>query len=154
MKQEKLKCPHCHSLEIEENKQYETKSNGHRILHICKNCGTTFSQTHGTFLFKLRKPIWLIVFVLNSLTEGMSINACQRTFKISKNTIYDWQGKMSELKDVMFLYSMCQKFIEMVVEGDELYTKVKKKCSTRRFVGLDYCLNRTPHTFYIVHEMW
>lgn len=109
-----------------ENKQYCTKNNGDRTFHLCNECRKTFSETSNTFLFSLRKPIWLIVLILKSLTEGMSINATKRIFNVSKNTIYLWQERMSELKEVLYLYSICQQFVETVVEGDELYTKVKK----------------------------
>jgi len=135
MQQEISNCPFCKSSEIVKNKQYHTKCNGDRTLCLCTNCHKTFSETHNTFLHRLRKPIYLIILVLKSMTEGMSINAIQRTFNVSKNTIYLWQEKMSELKEVLFLYSICQQFVENVLEGDELYTKVKKNLPQEDSLG-------------------
>jgi len=124
--QEEIKCPYCYSFQIVENKKYETKSYGIRKLDKCENCGALFSQTHSTFLFFIKKPIYLITFVLNALTDGMGINACCRTFKISKNTIYSWLKKFAEIKKVLFLNALCHKYIDMLIEGDELYTKINK----------------------------
>jgi hypothetical protein len=64
--------------------------------------------------------------VIDALNDGMGINAAVRTFKVSKNTIYDWLERVAELKEVLMLYSLCHQFLSQLVEGDELYTKVKE----------------------------
>ena len=56
----------------------------------------------------------------------MGINAAVRTFKVAKNTIYNWLERVAELKEVLMLYALCHQFLSQLVEGDELYTKVKK----------------------------
>ena len=56
----------------------------------------------------------------------MGINAAVRTFQVAKNTIYDWLGRVAGLKEVLLLYALCHQLLEQVVEGDELYTKVKQ----------------------------
>lgn len=73
---------------------------------------------------KLRKPISLIVQVFNARTEGMSFNATCRFFKISKNTLWDWEDRMSATKKALLLYSLAHTFVSMIIEGDELYTDV------------------------------
>jgi len=56
----------------------------------------------------------------------MGINAAVRTFKVAKNTIYNWLERVAKLKEVLMLYSLCHQFLSQIVEGDELYTKVKE----------------------------
>lgn len=73
---------------------------------------------------RLRKPISLIVQVFNSRTEGLSFNSTCRVFKISKNTLRDWEARLGASKEALFLYSLTHSFINLVIEGDELYTKV------------------------------
>jgi len=73
--------------------------------------------------------------ILKSLCEGTGINAITRIFKVSKNTIYSWLSKFSDLKEVMLLYSLCMQYITMVVEGDELYTKVNKNVPQEDSMG-------------------
>lgn len=75
---------------------------------------------------KLRKPISLIVKVFDARTEGMSFNATSRVFGISKNTLRDWEERLGESKKALLLYSLTQTFVSMIIEGDELYTKVYK----------------------------
>ena len=64
--------------------------------------------------------------VIDALNDGMGINAAVRTFKVAKNTIYDWLERVGDLKEVLMLYSLCHQFLSQLVEGDELYTKVKQ----------------------------
>jgi hypothetical protein len=62
---------------------YETKNNGTRKLYRCGECQQVFSETKGTFLEGLKKPISLIINVLKSRSEGMGFNAACRVFEIS-----------------------------------------------------------------------
>jgi hypothetical protein len=64
--------------------------------------------------------------ILNSLTEGMGINAVCRIFNVGKNTIYRWQLRFNNIKETLLLYSLCHQFVVQMVEGDEVYTKVNK----------------------------
>jgi hypothetical protein len=48
-----------------------------------------FSETKGTFLEGLKKPISFIIQVLKSRSEGMGFNAACRVFDIGKNTLLD-----------------------------------------------------------------
>ncbi len=64
--------------------------------------------------------------ILTALSEGMGINALTRTFFVGKNSIYRWQERLSSLQQALMLYSLCHQFIQLIVEGDELYTKIGK----------------------------
>ena len=90
-----LRCPHCLSEQIQDYSDYKTKCNGTRKLYQCSECHQVFSETKGTFLEGLKKPISLIINVLKSRSEGMGFNAVCRVFEISKNTLLDWERRFA-----------------------------------------------------------
>jgi len=94
-----LKCPSCHSEKLEHFKNYETLSNGERTLYQCIDCGRVFSETKGSFLEGLKKPMSVVVTALKARTEGMGLNAASRFVEISKNTLLVWEHKFAGLKD-------------------------------------------------------
>jgi hypothetical protein len=56
----------------------------------------------------------------------MGLNATARTFGISKNTVLDWEQRCADLQPVLFVYALVHQFLQVVIEGDEAYTKVEK----------------------------
>ncbi len=74
----------------------------------------------------IRKPISLIIQILKARSEGLGFNAACRSHEIAKNTLLDWERKFSGLAETLLLYSLIHSFLEQVIEGDELYTKVGK----------------------------
>jgi len=129
------KCPSCLSLNFKVKKYYPTKNNGNRAILECQECNCRFSETTNTFLCNLKKPIIMIWNVLNCRTEGLSLNAAARSFGISVNTILDWEKKFSRIYNVLFLYSLAHSFMTLIIEGDELYTKVKKNVDPDKSEG-------------------
>jgi hypothetical protein len=67
-----------------------------------------------------------MIKVIEVRTEGLGLNATARAFSISKNTILKWEVRLALLKPTLFLYSLTYKFLQLVIEGDEIYTKVGK----------------------------
>ncbi|MCP4991053.1 MAG: IS1 family transposase [Colwellia sp.] len=126
MELKKIYCPNCKSQAIKNYSQYGTKNNGCRTLYECCCCATFFSETKNTFMEGLRKPISLIVMVVKAKTEGMAFNAACRVFDIAKNTLLLWERRLSGLKKTLFLFILTHEFLKLVIEGDELYTKVNK----------------------------
>src|SRR5260370_39578973 len=59
--------------------------------------------------------------------ERLSRNATCRTFHVSKNTVTDWLERLSGVKETLLLYALCHQFLQQVIEGDELYTKINKQ---------------------------
>jgi hypothetical protein len=104
--------------------RYETKSNGPRTLFKCSACKACFSETKFTFLQNLKTPINKIVTVLNSRTEGMGFNAACRVHHISSHTLQNWEQKFCRLKETLMLFALTKSFLSLIIEGDELYTKV------------------------------
>ena len=119
-------CVNCNSSDYYSYATYKTKSNGMRTLLKCRDCGSCFSETQNTFMYNVKTPISKIALILNARTEGMSFNAACRTHQISPHTLLDWENKFGGVRDTLLLYSLTHTFVEMVIEGDELYTKVNK----------------------------
>jgi transposase-like protein len=120
----RLKCPACKSYGIHSHTPYTTKHHGVRVIYQCKSCLDYFSETKNTFMEGLKTPMSTIWLVIKARTDGMGLNAATRTFEVAKNTILSWERKFSHLHRVLFLYTMVHQFIEVIIEGDEAYTKV------------------------------
>ena len=119
-------CPNCNDETIRKDSQYQIKSGECRQLYYCENCEHHFSETQNTVLFGLHTDLSRIILILDALTEGMGINAICRVFHVGKGSIYSWLERLGQLKETLLLYALCHKFIHQVIEGDELYTKIKK----------------------------
>jgi transposase-like protein len=120
----RLKCPACQSYDIHFHTPYTTKNHGVRAIYQCQSCLGYFSETKNTFMEGLKTPMSMIWLLIKSRTDGMGLNAVTRTFEFSKNTILSWERKFSDLHRVLFLYTLVHQFIEVIIEGDEAYTKV------------------------------
>ena len=121
-----MTCPYCSSTHIQMHATYLTKNHGPRRMYECKDCFAYFSETKNTLLENLKTPLSVIWSVLKARTDGLGLNASVRTFGIAKNTIFDWEQRCADLKPVLFLYALIHQFLQVVIEGDEAYTKVKK----------------------------
>lgn len=130
-----IHCPHCNSEDCHVSKTYNTVSNGSRHLYECKNCRNVFSETKGTFMENIKKPLSLIAQVLQARSEGIGFNAACRVFEIAKNTLLAWEQKFSNLKETLMIYVLVHTFISQVIEGDELYTKVNKNVPVENCEG-------------------
>ncbi len=121
-------CPKCKGASCHEHKKYMIRCGGkERQLYKCDDCGCCFSETRNTVLEGLRTPVSRIIMILTALLdEGTGINAVVRIFSVGKNSIYRWQERFSSLKQTMMFYALCHQFVESIVEGDELYTKVNQ----------------------------
>ena len=119
-------CPCCGSKDIQAHTKYKTKNHGDRVIHYCRSCKNHFSDTYSTALAGLKTPLSRIVAILRMRTSGASLNACAREFKVSKKSIIDWEWRLAGVKNTLLIYALMQKFIDLVVEEDELYTKVDR----------------------------
>ena len=117
-------CPNCMSENVRFDYKYNTASNGFRKMLLCRDCGSSFSETKNTFMEGIKSPISTIWKVINARTEGLSFNSTCRVFDIAKNTLLVWERKFFTLYRTLFIYSMAHTFIQMVIERDEFYTKV------------------------------
>src|SRR5712691_8334459 len=131
----RLKCPGCHSADIKYHSPYTPKNHGGRVIDKCEHCPVYFSETKNTLMEGLKTPVSVIWHVLKARTEGMGLHAVARTFEKAKNTILAWERKFLALHQVLFLYALVHKFLELVIEGDEAYTKVHKNVPPEQSLG-------------------
>ena len=129
------KCSECRSTNVKAYKKYTTKNHGSRQLYRCEDCGMVFSETKNTFLEGLKTPLSKIWEVVEARTEGMGLNAAVRVFKKSKNTIMKWETTFESLPQVLLVYSLVHTFLQVIIEGDEAYTKVGKNVPPSESVG-------------------
>jgi transposase-like protein len=135
-----LCCSKCDCQQLKTRKSYTLKGGVVRQLYRCPECQHCFSETHDTPLANLKTPLSQIVLILQALNEGLGINAVCRLFRVSKNSLYRWQERLSNLKPTLLLYALCHQFLNLVIEGDERYTKIKKTFPQRTLKGgLLYC---------------
>ena len=130
-----LKCPSCKSSKCSHYKEYKTLHNGTRELFQCDACGEIYSETKGSFLEGLRKPVDFIIGVLKARTGGLGFNETCDVYSIAKNTLLDWERKFSGIKETLLLYALCQTFLSQIIEGDELYTKINKNLPVEECEG-------------------
>lgn len=117
-------CPQCYTDNSRVHTTYTIQSGQTRQILHCQTCGHYFSETSGTPLADLRTPLSRVQQILTAVHEGLAINAACRTFHVSKNSIKTWERRLSGVKQVLLLYSLCHQFLQQILEGDELYTKV------------------------------
>jgi len=131
----KLKCPACNSSDFRVHMEYQTQTHGPRLLYECQECFTYFSQTKHTLMAGLKKPISLIWHVLNARTEGLGLNAAVRVFGVAKNTILEWERRCADLRQVLFVYALVHEFLQVVIEGDEGYTRIEENLPADQSLG-------------------
>jgi len=119
-------CPDCGSDAVKVHSRYQTAMNGERRIHHCQNCDAYFSDTVATPIAGLQTALSRVILILTARSEGMGMNAAARTFHVSKKSIIDWEWRLSDVKPTLLLYSLVHQFLDQIIEGDELYTKVGK----------------------------
>ena len=129
------KCPVGHSTDMQYHSLSTTKNHGGRVIYKCETCPVYFSETKKTLMEGLKTPVSVIWQVLKARTEGMGFNAAARTFEKAKNTILAWERKFIDLHQVLFLYALVHEFLALVLEGDEVYTKVQKNVPPDQSLG-------------------
>ncbi len=132
---DEIRCPSCDTADVKVHSRYRVQCGEQRTVYCCPNCACYFSETYGTALAGLRTPLSRIQQIFDALNDGMGLNAVCRTFHVSKNTLSDWQARLAPVKDALLLYALCQRFVQQLIEGDELYTKVKQNVAPAQSSG-------------------
>lgn len=140
-------CPDCHSADVKVNSTYKTKQNGERSLYACQTCGVSFSETYGSPISGLTTSLSEIIQVLKARMEGMGLNASGRVFGFTKKTILNWEKRFAALQETLFLYALVHDFLQLILEGDELYTKVKRNEHTSDSEGWTIVLMERANRF-------
>ena len=106
----RLKCPVCHSADIQYHSPYTTKNHGGRVIYKCDTCPVYFSETKKTLMEGLKTPLSVIWHVLKARTEGRGFHAAARTCEKAKHTILAWERKGIDLHQVLFLSALVHEF--------------------------------------------
>ena len=124
MQLQQIRCPECNTEDLRSHTTYTILDGEQRQVYHCAECGIYFSETKNTPLAGLRRPLSFIALVLDALNDGMGINAACRTFHVGKNSIKRWVKRLADVKETFLLYALCHQFLQQLIEGDELYTRV------------------------------
>lgn len=73
--------------------------------------------------------------MITASTEGLGLNATCRTFGVAKNTLLNWEARFSGIKQPLLLYSLIHDYLKLIIEGDEVYTKVRKNTPPDESLG-------------------
>jgi len=101
-------------------------NHGKRVILRCQQCDNYFSETKNTPNAGLKTPLSQIIVVLKARSEGIGLNAAERTFDVAKKTILAWERRLGSLKQTLLLYALVHQFFTLIIEGDELHTKLGK----------------------------
>ena len=93
-----LSCPFGSSENIKPHCTFTLRGQERQIYH-CADCDNYFSETKNRPIEGLRTPLSRIIRILDSLNEGMGINATCRVFNVSKNSIYRWMDRLAYNKN-------------------------------------------------------
>ena len=93
----------------------------------CHACGTTFADTLGTPLYRLKAPLWVVRIVLTLLAFGCPIPAIVAAFGLDERTVTAWQQKAGQHAQQVQDAVVCQGQVDLgQVQGDELYVKTQR----------------------------
>jgi transposase-like protein len=90
----------------------------------CHGCGKTFAETHGTPLYGLKRPLWMVMLVLALLAGGCSVPAIVFAFGLDERTVADWQRRAGQHAKAVQEQGVCQGTLDLAqVQADEMYVK-------------------------------
>ena len=145
-------CANCGSEWVSLHQKYSTKSNGRRKLYHCKKCGSYFSETANTPAAGLKTALSRVSEILLARAEGLGFNAACRVFKIGRSTLMGWEQRFAALGKVLMLYNFAHKFLALVIEGDEMYTKIGKNVPPHQSEGWIIVLLERASRFILTME--
>ena len=94
---------------------------GRRRRYRCKQCGRTFSSTHGTPYYRLHKPRSLFDEVVRMCVHGIGISAMARIKRMSWGTVARWLESASTYAQ-RFNRRMLRGFVIYELQADEIRT--------------------------------
>ena len=115
-----LRCPYCQKQNLRVHARYMTRSNGERSMIECRECKEVFSETKLTVMHGLRTPVGTIAQVLRARFGGMSFNETCHAYEISEDALRLWEERFADLKQPLLIYTLAHRFLEQVIEDDEL----------------------------------
>ncbi|MDJ0678648.1 MAG: hypothetical protein QNJ18_02145 [Xenococcaceae cyanobacterium MO_167.B52] len=119
-----LNCPNCSS---QKTIKYgvDTLKNGTKIQkYKCKDCGKRFNQRTGTPMYRLRHSSETVSLAMKMRSEGNGLRATGRILGKSHATIIGWEKHVEKMEAKWS--PPAPEGGDVTLEGDELYTRVKK----------------------------
>ena len=90
----------------------------------CTTCGRTFASTHGTPLYRLKKPTELVIIVLTLLCHGCPLQAIVAAFGLDERTVAAWRDRAGRHGQRFHEHHVLSGRVELGhVQADELYVK-------------------------------
>jgi len=111
---------------------YGRAGEGHIVIHSqrerryrCKRCGTTFSATTGTALYRAHKPAALVVIVVTLLAHGCPPQAVVAAYGLDERTVARWQTEAGAHCRRLHEHLVAAGQVELAhVQADELRVRV------------------------------
>ena len=97
--------------------------------YLCRACGKTFSETKGTFFYRLRTERETVLNALAMVAEQGGIRATGRAVGVDKDTIQRWVDRAGAYVEEVSAYLIVECHLTEA-QLDELWTFVKKKTGT------------------------
>jgi hypothetical protein len=92
----------------------------------CTCCGRTFSETHGTSVYRLKKPAELFVLVITLLTHGCPVQAIVAAFGLDERTVSDWLHRAGGHAQRVHEQYMGEAALDLEqAQGDEIRVKTQ-----------------------------
>ena len=101
-------------------------SQGRRRRYRCKQCGRTFSSTHGTPYYRLHKPRSLFDEVVGMCVHGLAISTMARIKRMAWGTVTRWLESAARYAE-RFNDRMLRHFVIHELQADEIRTFVGAK---------------------------
>lgn len=99
--------------------------------YLCRTCGQTFSETKGTFFYRLRTPRDKVLQALAMVAEHGGIRATGRACGFDKDTIQNWVERAGRHAEEVSAYLLVECHLSQA-QLDALWTFVKKKTPTSK----------------------
>ena len=122
-----MECPNYQSEQIVKNGKAILKDNSQRQRYLCRTCGKRFNELTNTPLSRLRTPPELVSTAMNVRSEGLGIRATGRCLGKSHSTIIRWEKRFAAQLEKWS--PPAPENSAVTVEGDEVYTRVRKNIS-------------------------
>lgn len=92
----------------------------------CTCCGRTFSETHGTSVYRLKKPAELFVRVVTLLVHGCPVKAIVAAFGLDERTVGDWLHRAGGHAQRVHEQFMGEPALDLEqAQGDEIRVKTQ-----------------------------
>lgn len=101
------------------------------VQYLCRACGKTFSETKGTFFYRLRTPREKVLTGLSMIAEGGGIRATGRAMGVDKDTIQRWVNRAGDHVEEVSAYLTVDCHMSEA-HLDALWTFIKKKTGALR----------------------